>query len=51
MAHRRRIVGIYPGTFDPITNGHWDIMRRALGLFDKVVVAWSKRCSSQPPTT
>ena len=27
-------LAIYPGTFDPITNGHWDIMRRALGLFD-----------------
>lgn len=30
---------IYPGTFDPITNGHLDIVKRALGLFDKVYVA------------
>lgn len=30
---------IYPGTFDPITNGHLDLVRRALGLFDAVTVA------------
>ena len=30
---------IYPGTFDPITRGHEDVMRRAAGLFDEVVVA------------
>ena len=29
---------LYPGTFDPITNGHEEIVRRAAGLFDKVVV-------------
>lgn len=31
-------VAIYPGTFDPIHNGHIDIARRAAGLFDRVVV-------------
>ena len=30
---------MYPGTFDPITNGHEDLVRRATRLFDKVVVA------------
>ncbi|WP_442488704.1 pantetheine-phosphate adenylyltransferase [Halomonas litopenaei] len=30
---------IYPGTFDPITNGHYDLIERASRLFDKVVVA------------
>ena len=30
---------LYPGTFDPITNGHADIVRRASRLFDRVVVA------------
>ncbi len=30
---------IYPGTFDPITNGHIDIIRRAANLFDKVILA------------
>ncbi|AEH23294.1 Phosphopantetheine adenylyltransferase [Thermodesulfobacterium geofontis OPF15] len=32
-------IGIYPGTFDPITNGHLDIIKRALKLFDLVIVA------------
>ena len=30
---------IYPGSFDPITNGHLDLMKRALNLFDRLVVA------------
>jgi pantetheine-phosphate adenylyltransferase len=30
---------MYPGTFDPITNGHIELVRRAAGLFDRVVVA------------
>ena len=30
---------IYPGTFDPITRGHEDVVRRAAGLFDEIVVA------------
>jgi len=32
-------IAIYPGTFDPITNGHLDIVDRALNLFDKVIIA------------
>ncbi|GGJ08069.1 phosphopantetheine adenylyltransferase [Alicyclobacillus cellulosilyticus] len=32
-------VGIYPGSFDPVTNGHLDVLRRACRLFDRVVVA------------
>ncbi len=32
-------IALYPGTFDPITNGHFDIIKRALNLFDKVIVA------------
>lgn len=32
-------LAIYPGTFDPITNGHLDIIDRSLNLFDRVVVA------------
>ena len=34
-----RITVIYPGTFDPITNGHTDIVLRAARLFDRVIVA------------
>lgn len=30
---------VYPGTFDPITNGHYDLVRRASTIFDRVVVA------------
>jgi len=32
-------IAVYPGTFDPITNGHSDLVERAAKLFDKVVVA------------
>ena len=32
-------VAIYPGTFDPVTKGHIDIMKRAEPLFDRIVVA------------
>ena len=35
----REKVAIYPGTFDPITNGHMSIIRRALEIFDKLIVA------------
>ena len=34
-----RITAIYPGTFDPITNGHQDLVHRAARLFDRVIVA------------
>ncbi|MGA9025409.1 MAG: adenylyltransferase/cytidyltransferase family protein, partial [Steroidobacteraceae bacterium] len=30
---------VYPGTFDPITNGHQDLVRRAASIFDRLVVA------------
>ncbi len=32
-------LGVYPGTFDPITHGHTDIITRSLHIFDKVIVA------------
>lgn len=32
-------VAVYPGSFDPVTNGHLDIVRRAVGVFDRLVVA------------
>ncbi len=34
-----KIIALYPGTFDPITNGHTDLVRRAAEIFDEVVVA------------
>ena len=39
---------LYPGTFDPITNGHFDIIERALKLFDKVVVAVAQNQEKKP---
>lgn len=39
---------IYVGTFDPITNGHLDIIQRAAALFDKVIVAVANNPSKQP---
>lgn len=32
-------IAIYPGTFDPVTNGHLDILKRAIEFFDEVIVA------------
>ena len=32
-------VAVYPGSFDPVTNGHLDVLRRATAVFDRVVVA------------
>ena len=40
-------VAIYPGSFDPITNGHVDILRRALLLFDRVIVAVAQNVRKQ----
>lgn len=39
---------IYPGTFDPITNGHIDVIHRASNLFDSITVAVAKNASKQP---
>jgi pantetheine-phosphate adenylyltransferase len=39
---------IYPGTFDPITNGHIDIIARAARMFDRIVVAIATNSSKQP---
>ena len=44
-------IAIYPGSFDPITYGHMDIIERGCGLFDKVVVAIAKSESKNPMFT
>ena len=41
-------VAIYPGSFDPITYGHMDIIERGCGLFDKVIVAIARSESKNP---
>ncbi|HEX5136044.1 MAG TPA: pantetheine-phosphate adenylyltransferase [Planctomycetota bacterium] len=40
-------VALYPGTFDPLTNGHLDILRRGAALFERVVVAVGARVDKQ----
>ena len=42
---------LFPGTFDPLTDGHVDIIRRALTLFDKIVVGVGVNASKQPMFT
>ncbi len=39
---------LFPGTFDPITLGHTDVIRRAAGLFDKLVIGVGVNASKQP---
>lgn len=45
MAER---IAIYPGTFDPLTNGHVSIVRRSLDIFDKVIVAVAVHSGKNP---
>ncbi|MBQ4833985.1 pantetheine-phosphate adenylyltransferase [Pseudoalteromonas sp. MMG010] len=42
------IVAIYPGTFDPLTNGHTDLIHRAANMFSTVIVAIAHNPSKQP---
>ena len=39
---------IYPGTFDPITNGHVDIIQRAASMFDEIIVAVAENKAKKP---
>jgi len=41
-------IAIYPGTFDPFTNGHLDLVRRSLRTFDEVIVAVAPSLKKQP---
>jgi pantetheine-phosphate adenylyltransferase len=41
-------VAVYPGSFDPITNGHLDVIRRAAGAFDRIVVGVLANPRKQP---
>lgn len=44
-------IAVYPGTFDPITNGHADLVARAAPLFDHIVVAVAKNTGKGPSFT
>ncbi|RRN54993.1 pantetheine-phosphate adenylyltransferase [Pseudoxanthomonas sp. SGNA-20] len=46
VAHRR--IAVYPGTFDPITNGHIDLVDRAAPLFEKVIVGVAESQAKGP---
>ncbi len=41
-------IALYPGTFDPVTNGHLDILERGMELFDKVIVTVAKNSTKSP---
>nr|WP_235040288.1 pantetheine-phosphate adenylyltransferase [Halomonas profundi] len=44
-------IAVYPGTFDPITNGHFDLIERGARLFDKVVIAVAESPGKRPNLT
>lgn len=41
-------IAIYPGTFDPITNGHLDLVKRGIRIFDEVIIAVAPNPKKQP---
>ncbi len=45
---KQKRTAIYPGTFDPVTNGHIDIIRRALKIFDKLIVSVALNARKNP---
>ena len=48
MASDRSRIAVYPGTFDPITNGHADLVARASRLFDRIVVGIAESAGKGP---
>ncbi|TBL77893.1 pantetheine-phosphate adenylyltransferase [Paenibacillus thalictri] len=42
------MIAVYPGSFDPVTNGHLDIIRRSAQVFDKLIVAVLNNTSKSP---
>ena len=42
------VTAVYPGTFDPLTRGHEDLVRRACGLFDRVIVGVAESSAKKP---
>jgi len=41
-------IGVYPGSFDPVTNGHLDVIERAANLFDRIIVSVSRNSNKRP---
>ncbi|CAI3927247.1 Phosphopantetheine adenylyltransferase (CoaD) (PDB:3F3M) [Commensalibacter communis] len=50
MVHHKETtrIGFYPGTFDPITNGHLDIIKRAVGLVDELIIGVALNANKSP---
>ncbi len=46
-----KLTAVYPGTFDPITYGHIDVVRRAAAMFDRVIVLVARNASKAPMFT
>lgn len=46
--HEQPNIAVYPGTFDPITNGHIDIVARAIRLFNQVIISVSSNSQKRP---
>ena len=44
----KEVTAIYPGSFDPVTNGHLDIMKRSSSIFDRVIVAVLLNLDKEP---
>jgi pantetheine-phosphate adenylyltransferase len=44
----KKIIAVYPGTFDPVTNGHLDVIERASALFDKIIVTVAVNTNKKP---
>jgi pantetheine-phosphate adenylyltransferase len=48
MSTSRELVAVYPGSFDPLTNGHVDIILRGARLFDRIIVAILRNAEKHP---
>ena len=48
MTASRNRIAVYPGTFDPITNGHVDLVSRAANLFDEIIVGVAESPGKSP---
>ena len=46
-----QMVAVYPGSFDPITNGHLDVVQRAARMFDRIIVAVAHDTEKRPTFT
>ncbi len=46
--HSRTVIAIYPGSFDPVTNGHLDLIARGAKIFDKLIVAITRNLEKDP---